>query len=80
MPDDRKNVGEPDRCRVSVSEDFEVEYFARQHHLSVDEVRELISGLATIAKSWRRPHRHCGAAGSSIPAACLRPERLSRHR
>jgi hypothetical protein len=42
MPDDRKNVGEPDRGRVSVSEDFEVEYFARQHHLSVDAVRELI--------------------------------------
>jgi hypothetical protein len=61
MPDDRKNIGEPDRSRVSVSEDFEVEYFAKEHRLSIEQVRELIrkfgndrEKLEAAAKATRR--------------------------
>jgi hypothetical protein len=43
MADDKTNRGEPDRSRVSSSEDYEVRHFAEKHNLSTDEVRELIA-------------------------------------
>lgn len=43
MADDKQNVGEPDRSRVSGSEDYEVRYFADRHGLSLDQARDLIA-------------------------------------
>lgn len=43
MSDDKQNVGEPDRSRVSGSEDYEVQYFADQAGITVQQARELIS-------------------------------------
>ena len=42
MSDDKQNVGEPDRSRVSGSEDYELRYFADQHGLDMDQARRLI--------------------------------------
>ena len=42
MADDKSNVGEPDRSRVSGSEPYEVSYFAQKHGLSAEQARELI--------------------------------------
>ena len=42
MADDKTNRGEPDRSRVSGSEDYEVQYFARETGITPDEARELI--------------------------------------
>lgn len=42
MADDKNNRGEPDRSRVSASEDYEVEYFARENGISAEQARELI--------------------------------------
>jgi hypothetical protein len=42
LADNKENVGEPDRSRVSGSEDYEVRYFAERHGISVDQARELI--------------------------------------
>lgn len=42
MTDNKQNVGEPDRSRVSGSEDFEVQYFAEQAGITMDQARELI--------------------------------------
>ena len=42
MADDKKNVGEPDRSRVSGSEDYEVQDFAEAAGISVAKARELI--------------------------------------
>jgi hypothetical protein len=42
MADSKQNVGEPDRSRVSGSEDYEVRYFADKHGISMDQARELI--------------------------------------
>jgi hypothetical protein len=42
MADDKNNVGEPDRSRVSGSEPYEVSYFAQKHALSTEQARELI--------------------------------------
>jgi hypothetical protein len=43
MADNKQNVGEPDRSRVSGSEDYEVRYFADKHGLSIEQARELIA-------------------------------------
>jgi len=42
MADNREHVGEPDRSRVSGSEDYEVRYFADKHGISMDQARQLI--------------------------------------
>jgi len=42
MSDNKHNVGEPDRSRVSGSEGYEVEYFARKHGLTAGQARTLI--------------------------------------
>jgi len=43
MADNKQNVGEPDRSRVSGSEDYEVRYFAEEAGISMDQARELIT-------------------------------------
>ena len=43
MADDKSNVGEPDRSRVSGSEPYEVSYFAQKHSIAVEQARELIA-------------------------------------
>lgn len=43
MADNRNHVGEPDRSRVSGSEDYEVRYFAEQNGVSMAQARELIA-------------------------------------
>ena len=42
MADDKSNVGEPDRSRVSGGEPYEVSYFAQKHGISTEQARELI--------------------------------------
>jgi hypothetical protein len=42
MTDDKKNSREPDRSRVSGSEDYEVRDFAEKHGISAAEARDLI--------------------------------------
>jgi len=43
MADNREHVGEPDRSRVSGSEDYEVRHFADKHGISMDQARQLIA-------------------------------------
>lgn len=42
MADNKQNVGEPDRSRVSGSEDYEVQFLAEQAGITIDKARELI--------------------------------------
>ena len=43
MPaDDKSNRGEPDRSRVSGSEPYEVDYFAKKHGLTRQQAEALI--------------------------------------
>jgi hypothetical protein len=45
MADDKSNVGEPDRSRVSGDEPYEVSYFAHKHGISAEQARELIQRI-----------------------------------
>jgi hypothetical protein len=42
MADDKNNRGEPDRSRVSGSEEYEVRYFAEKHGISIEQAQGLI--------------------------------------
>ena len=42
MTDDKSKQGARDRSRVSGSEDYEVEYFAKKHGLTAEKAREII--------------------------------------
>ena len=42
MSDDKSNRGAQDRARVSGSETYEVDYFARKHGLSREQAEQLI--------------------------------------
>ena len=42
MSDDKNNRGAQDRARVSGSETYEVDYFARKHGLSREQAEQLI--------------------------------------
>ena len=42
MSDDKNNRGGQDRARVSGSETYEVDYFARKHGLSREQAEQLI--------------------------------------
>ena len=42
MSDDKTNRGGQDRARVSGSETYEVDYFARKHGLSREQAEQLI--------------------------------------
>jgi hypothetical protein len=62
MSDNKENVGEQDRARVSGSEDYEVRYFADKHGLSMDAARELIdrygNDRAALEDAIRNRHAH----------------------
>jgi hypothetical protein len=62
MTDNKQHVGEPDRSRVSSSEDHELRHFAKKHHISVQEARELIAkhgnNLRALAAAAERLRRH----------------------
>jgi len=42
MADDRTNRGEPDRSKVSGSEDYELDYLARQYGMTREQAQDLV--------------------------------------
>jgi uncharacterized protein DUF3606 len=45
MVDDRTNRGEPDRSKVSGSEDYELDFLARKYGMTREEARELVERI-----------------------------------
>lgn len=43
MADNKQQTGEPDRSRVSGSEDYEVRHFAERHGITMEQALDLIS-------------------------------------
>ena len=62
MADNKDHIGEPDRSRVSGSEDYEVRYFAEAIGLDVEKVRKLIqrhgADRATLVREARKLKSH----------------------
>ena len=45
MPDNKSNVGEPDRSKVAADQDYEVSHLAESLGISSAEARKLIEGF-----------------------------------
>ncbi|MDX8526976.1 DUF3606 domain-containing protein [Mesorhizobium sp. MSK_1335] len=57
MADDKAKRDFRDRDRVSADEDFEVRYFAKQHRITPEQVRHLISKHGNERKTLQREAR-----------------------
>ncbi|RUU12208.1 DUF3606 domain-containing protein [Mesorhizobium sp. USDA-HM6] len=57
MADDKTKRGFRDRDRVSADEEYEVRYFAKQHRISTEQVRELIGEHGNERKVLEREAR-----------------------
>jgi hypothetical protein len=47
MPDDKTKRGQPDRSKVAVEQDYEINYLADKHGLSSAEERDLLARFGT---------------------------------
>ncbi len=54
MADDKTKRDFQDRDRVSTDEEYEVRYFAKQHRITAEQVRELISKHGNDRKTLER--------------------------
>ena len=54
MSDDKTNTGNPDRQRISLSEDYEVRDWADKFGVSQDRLREAVKKVGNQADDVRR--------------------------
>lgn len=54
MSDDKKNTGSPDRDRINVNEDYELQYWTKELGVSADELRDAVKAVGTTAGAVRR--------------------------
>ncbi|MDB5128363.1 DUF3606 domain-containing protein [Mucilaginibacter sp.] len=49
--DSTKNVGSPDRDRVNVNEDYELQYWSEKFGVSRDRLKEAVEAVGTSVKA-----------------------------
>ena len=54
MSDDKKNAGSPDRDRVNVNEDYEIQYWTNALGVSADELRAAVKAVGPTAAAIRK--------------------------
>ena len=53
MPDDRTNPGPADRSRISLTQDWEVDYWTKELGVSVEKLRQAIHAVGDSADKVR---------------------------
>ena len=53
MSDDKKNAGSPDRDRINVNEDYELQYWTQTLGVSADELRAAVEAVGPTAAAVR---------------------------
>ncbi|MGY8564506.1 DUF3606 domain-containing protein [Stenotrophomonas rhizophila] len=53
MSDDKKNSGSPDRDRINVNEDYELQYWTKALGVSGDELRAAVKAVGPTAAAVR---------------------------
>ncbi|TDB33859.1 DUF3606 domain-containing protein [Stenotrophomonas sp. TEPEL] len=53
MSDDKKNTGSPDRDRINVHEDYELQYWTKALDVSADELRAAVEAVGPTAAAVR---------------------------
>jgi len=54
MSDDKKNTGSPDRDRINVNEDYELQYWTKALGVSADELRAAVKAVGPTAAAVLR--------------------------
>ncbi|CAO3301855.1 MULTISPECIES: DUF3606 domain-containing protein [Gammaproteobacteria] len=54
MSDDKKNTGSPDRDRINVNEDYELQYWTKALGVSADELRAAVKAVGPTAAAVRK--------------------------
>ncbi|MBB5397354.1 DUF3606 domain-containing protein [Mucilaginibacter sp. AK015] len=49
--DSKQNVGSPDRDRINVNEDYELQYWSEKFNISRDELKEAVKAAGTSVKA-----------------------------
>ncbi|RZA12915.1 MAG: DUF3606 domain-containing protein [Lysobacteraceae bacterium] len=52
--DDKKNTGSPDRDRINLREDYEVQYWTKALGVTRDELRKAVEAVGSTADAVRR--------------------------
>jgi hypothetical protein len=53
MSDDKSKTGSPDRDRINLTEDYEVQYWTREFGISADELRAAVKAVGSTSKAVR---------------------------
>jgi hypothetical protein len=53
MSDDRKNTGAPDRDRINLNEDYEVQYWVQTLGITRDELKAAVEAVGPTANAVR---------------------------
>ncbi|MDY0978654.1 MULTISPECIES: DUF3606 domain-containing protein [unclassified Stenotrophomonas] len=54
MTDDKKNTGNPDRDRINVNEDYELQYWTKALGVSAEELRGAVKAVGPTAVAVRK--------------------------
>ncbi|MEN5374412.1 DUF3606 domain-containing protein [Stenotrophomonas hibiscicola] len=54
MSDDKKNTGSPDRVRINVNEDYELQYWTKALGVSADELRAAVKAVGPTSAAVRK--------------------------
>ena len=54
MTDDKSKAGGPDRDRINVNEDYELQYWTKALGVSADELREAVKAVGPTAAEVRQ--------------------------
>jgi hypothetical protein len=49
--DNKQNIGNPDRDKINVNEDYELQYWTKRFGVSSDELKEAVKEVGTSAKA-----------------------------
>lgn len=52
--DNRNNVGSPDRDRINIHENYEVEYWTKTLGISAEDLRKAVEAAGTSADAVRK--------------------------
>lgn len=50
MPDDKKNIGKPDRDLINTSEDYEVQDWSKKFGVTQEELKKAVKKVGSNAK------------------------------
>lgn len=53
MSDDKSKTGSPDRDRINLTEDYEVQYWTKELGVTADELRAAVNAVGSTSKAVR---------------------------